>query len=87
MHIAIALQHSALLLALRGDVNDAARLIGYVNLQFKELVNEREDTEKWGYEKLMAALHEKLSEVEIEKLAAEGAAWLEDRAVDEAFKV
>ena len=35
----------------------------------------------------MAALHEKLSEVEIEKLAAEGAAWLEDRAVDEAFKV
>ena len=29
--IAIALQHIALLLALRGEVNDAARLIGYVN--------------------------------------------------------
>ena len=56
-------------------------------LQFKELGNERESTEKWGYEKLMAALREQLSEAEIEKLAAEGAAWSEDRAVDEALKV
>ena len=85
--IAIALQHIALLLALRGEVNDAARLIGYVNVQFKELGNEREATEKWGYEKLMAALREQLSEAEIEKLAAEGAAWSEDQAVDEALKV
>ena len=85
--IAIALQHLALLLALRGEVNDAARLIGYVNVQYKELGSEREATEKWGYEKLMAALHEHLSEAEIEKLAAEGAAWSEDRAVEEALKV
>lgn len=49
---AIALQHLALILALRGDVNDAAQLIGYVNLQYKELGYERESTEKWGYEKL-----------------------------------
>ncbi|MGA9943736.1 MAG: tetratricopeptide repeat protein [Candidatus Cybelea sp.] len=84
---AVALQHLALLLALRGEVNDAARLIGYVNVQFKELGNEREATEKWGYEKLVAALREQLSEAEIEKLAAEGAAWSEDQAVDEALKV
>ena len=86
-HVVIALQHIALLLALRGEVNDAARLIGYVNVQYKELGNEREATEKWGYENLMAALREQLSEAEIEKLAAEGAAWSEDQAVDEALKV
>ncbi len=85
--MAVALQHIALLLALRGEVNDAARLIGYVNEQYKELGNERESTERWGYEKLVAALREQLSEAEIEKLAAEGAAWSEDQAVDEALKV
>jgi tetratricopeptide (TPR) repeat protein len=85
--IAIALQHIALLLALRGEVNDAAGLISYVNVQYKELGQEREATEKWGYEKLMAALHEQLSEAEIERLAAEGAAWSEDRAAEEALKV
>jgi hypothetical protein len=85
--IAIALQHIGVLLAPRGDVNDAARLIGYVDRQYKELGNEREATETWGYEKLMAALHEQLSEAEIEKLAAEGAAWPEDQAVEAALKV
>ena len=30
--IATALQHIALLLALRGEVNDAAQLIGYANV-------------------------------------------------------
>ena len=48
---------------------------------------EREPTEKWGYEKLMAALREHLSEAEIEKLAAEGAAWSEDQAVEEALRI
>jgi predicted ATPase/class 3 adenylate cyclase len=84
---AIALQHLALLGALRGEVRRAAQLIGYVNAQYKELGYEPEATEKWGYEKLMAALHEQLSDAEIDKLAAEGAAWSEDRAVEEAQKV
>ena len=35
----------------------------------------------------MAALREQLSEAEIEKLAAEGAVWSEDQAVEEALKV
>ena len=35
----------------------------------------------------MAALREQLSDAEIEKLAAEGAAWSEDQAVEEALKV
>ena len=84
---AIALQHFALLGALRGKVRGAAQLIGYVDAQYKELGYEREGTEKWGYEKLMAALREQLSDAEIEKLAAEGAAWSEDQAFDEALKI
>ena len=84
---AIALQHFALLGALRGEVRGAAQLVGYVDAQYKELGYEREATEKWCYEKLMAALCEQLSDAEIEKLAAEGAAWSEDQAVDEALKV
>ena len=87
LQIMIALQHLSLLLALRGEVDDAAHLIGYVNVQFQELGCEREATEKWGYEKLMAALREQLSDAQIEKLAAEGAAWSEDQAVEEALKV
>ncbi len=62
-------------------------LIGYVNVQYKETGSEREYTEKWGYDKLMAALRNQLSEAEIEKLAAEGAAWSEDQAVEKALKV
>ena len=85
--IAIGLQHIALLSALRGELNDTARLIGYVNAQYTELGQEREATEKWGYDKLMTALREQLSEADIERLAAAGAAWSEDQAVEEALKV
>jgi predicted ATPase len=85
--IAVGLQHIALLSALRGEVNDTARLIGYVNAQYAELGQEREPTEKWGCDKLMTALREQLSEADIEKLATEGAAWSEDQAVEEALKV
>lgn len=85
--IAIAMQHLALLGALRGEMYYAARLIGYVNVQYKEIGSEREYTEKLGYDKLMAALREHLSDAEIEKLAAEGAAWSEDEAVEVALKV
>ena len=84
---AIALQHFALLAALRGEVHSAARLIGYVDAQYNELGYQRESTERWGYEKLMAALRDHLSESEIEKLAAEGEAWSEDQAVEEALKL
>jgi tetratricopeptide (TPR) repeat protein len=85
--IAIVLQHFALLMALVGQMQSAARLLGYVDAQFKETGMQREPTEKWGYEKLMASLRKQLSEAELEKLAAEGAAWSEDQAAEEALKV
>jgi predicted ATPase/DNA-binding CsgD family transcriptional regulator len=83
---AVALQHAALLAALTGDAANAAQLLGYVNAQFKELELERETTEKWGYEKLMAALHERLKPGETARLADRGATWTENEAVAEAIK-
>ncbi|HTU80625.1 MAG TPA: hypothetical protein VMF61_00760, partial [Candidatus Acidoferrales bacterium] len=47
-------------------MTDAARLIGYVNVQYNRLGQEREFTEQWDYEKLMAALHAQLGEPEID---------------------
>jgi len=85
--IAYVLQHFALLMALLGQTQSAARLLGYVDVQLKELGITRETTEKWGYDKLMAALREHLSEAEIEKLGLEGAVWSEDQAVEEALIV
>lgn len=86
-YIAISLQHFALLAALRGQMRTAASLLGYVNAQFQELGIARETTEEWGYKKLMAVLCDHLGEADITKLAAEGAAWSEDQAAEEALTV
>jgi hypothetical protein len=85
--IAAALQHLALLAAIGGDVRCGAPLLGYVDAQYTALGQQREPTEQWGYDKLMSALRETLSEDEIATLGAEGASWSEDQAVEEALKV
>ena len=85
--IATALQHFALLAALGGDLQNGAQLLGYVDAQYAALGMQRESTEQWGYDKLMTALREALSADEIATLAADGAAWSEDQAVEEALKV
>jgi predicted ATPase/class 3 adenylate cyclase len=85
--IAIALQHLALLAVLGGDARRGSQLLGYVNPQYAALGMQREPTEQWGYDKLAAALREKLSEDEIAQLAEDGAAWSEDQAAEEALKV
>ena len=87
LYSAIALQHLALVLALRRQPRIAARLVGYVDAQYKAQGIEREYTERWLFEKLMGALSEQLNKPAIEKLAAEGAALSEDQAVEEALKV
>ncbi|MDQ6767942.1 MAG: tetratricopeptide repeat protein, partial [Candidatus Eremiobacteraeota bacterium] len=84
---AIPLQHCAMLAALMGKPPGGAKLLGYIDVQLKELGATRGPTEQWGYEKLMTTLRERLSEAEIEKFAAEGAAWSEDQAVEEALKL
>jgi predicted ATPase len=85
--IAIALQHLAVIAVLGGGARRGARLLGYVDAQYMALGLQREPTEQWGYDKLMAASRETLSEDEIATLGAEGAAWSEDQAVEEALKV
>lgn len=85
--VATALQHLALLGALRGQAHDASLLLGFVNSHYEEVGLRREATEEWGYRKLMAALRDQLSDAEIEKFAAEGAAWSENRAVEVALKI
>ncbi|MBV8374141.1 MAG: tetratricopeptide repeat protein [Candidatus Eremiobacteraeota bacterium] len=85
--IAFALQHLALLAGLGGDARRGAQLLGFVDAQYTALGMQREPTEQWGYDKLITALRETLSADEIAQLAADGAAWSEDQAVEEALKV
>jgi predicted ATPase len=85
--IAIALQHLALFAAADGDARRGAQFLGYVDAQYAALGVQRDPTEQWGYDKLMAALREALSADEIATLGLEGAAWSEDQAIEEALKV
>ncbi len=74
-------------MALSGQTQTPARLLGYINVQLQENGMKREFTEKWAYEHLLGKLREHLSEVEIKKLAAEGAEWSEDQAVEQALRI
>jgi predicted ATPase len=85
--IAVALQHLAVLGALGGAARRGARLLGYVDAQYVALGQQREPTEQWSYDKLMAGLRETLNADEIATLGADGAAWSEDQAVEEALQV
>ncbi|MFZ0032162.1 MAG: hypothetical protein WAK84_09855 [Candidatus Cybelea sp.] len=82
-----SIQHLALLAALGGDAQLAARLLGYVDVGYDQLGMKREPTEQWGYDKLLTALRKTLSDDEIKRFAAEGAAWSEDQAVEKALKI
>jgi tetratricopeptide (TPR) repeat protein len=84
--IPVTLQHLAVLAALGGNARSGAQLLGYVGAQYAALGMRREPTEQWGFDKLMAALRKTLSADEIATLGAEGAAWSEDQAIEEALK-
>ncbi|HXW76852.1 MAG TPA: adenylate/guanylate cyclase domain-containing protein [Candidatus Eremiobacteraceae bacterium] len=85
--IAVALQYVASSAASAGEFRSAASLIGYVNARFNNFGYEREFTERWVYERLMMTLREHLDEAELVRLGHEGAAWSEDRAIEEAQKI
>ena len=82
-----ACQHLALVAALRGQAPRAARLLGFIDARLEELGCKRGPTEEWSGEKLLSSLGDQLTEVEIRKLAAEGGAWSEERAAEEARKI
>jgi predicted ATPase/class 3 adenylate cyclase len=82
-----AIQHLATVAALGGDPRRGARLGGYVDAANTREGNERGPADARSYEILMTALREKLTDTEIEALAAEGAQLSEDQAVAEALTV
>jgi predicted ATPase/transcriptional regulator with XRE-family HTH domain len=87
LSLAIALQHLALIAALANDTQCAVLLLGYVDTQYDKLGMNRQYTEQWGHDKLLTTLREVLNDSEIKRLAAEGAAWSEDQAIEEALRV
>ena len=86
-NMAVALQHLALLAALRGRPESAAKLLGYVDVQYDALALEREATEKWGHAKLLSLLNERFQPGELVAMLAAGSVWTEDRAIEEALEV
>jgi hypothetical protein len=83
---AIAIQHLAHILSLRGEHARAARLVGYVDATYQHLGSRREPTEQWGYDKLMPSLREGIGSDELQTLMAEGARWTDDQVADEALR-
>ncbi len=84
---AFAIEDLAQIGARCGDVNRAARLIGYANSIDAHQAVPREFTEQFGYDRTMLTLRAALSEETITALMAEGAALDENRAVSEAMAI
>jgi predicted ATPase/class 3 adenylate cyclase len=82
--VIIALEHTALALALEGETERAARLEGYCDAALRAIGYERETTEDITHRRLATLLREHLSEEQIARLAAEGVALRPERAIDEA---
>jgi predicted ATPase/class 3 adenylate cyclase len=67
------------------DASRGARLFGYVGALFASEGLRLDNIDRYAQAQLMSALREKLSDGEIEALAAEGAQMSEDQAVSEAL--
>ncbi|MGZ3549639.1 MAG: ATP-binding protein [Vulcanimicrobiaceae bacterium] len=86
-----AMQHLAAVAALRvpdaENLARAARLVGYVDASVAAYDAPRDYNEQQEYQSVVAALGEGLSANELPMLFAEGRAWTEDRAVEEAMNI
>jgi hypothetical protein len=76
-----ALQHLALAKAQSGFFSTAARLQGHVDATYMAIGAKRDSTEQTSSDRLMAKLIVKLTEADLVKLLAEGAALDRDSAV------
>jgi hypothetical protein len=84
--MAISLEHLALVHALEGGFERAARLEGYCAAAFAASGFTREYTESVTYEKLMALLRATYQNDELEALLAKGAALGTQEAIDEGLR-
>ncbi|MGB6602664.1 MAG: hypothetical protein WBE77_16440, partial [Candidatus Cybelea sp.] len=80
-HVAIALEHLALVFALRGDSARAATLEGYADAAFGRHGYQREFTEMTTHDRLITVLHEALASDGRARLNAQGAALTSDAAL------
>jgi tetratricopeptide (TPR) repeat protein len=85
--VGIAIQHLALIAAVRGDARRSAHLVGFADGAYKTAGSQREPTEQKGYQLTMATLRELLDEVQLSSALAEGGAMSEDQALEEALRV
>ena len=81
LQISWVMQHLAIVGAQQGQEHNAARLLGYVDELMRKSEWQREPTEQWSYEKLLASLCEHLDDSQIASLRAEGAGWSEEQAI------
>jgi predicted ATPase len=80
-HVAIAIEHLALVVALRGDFSRAARLEGYADAALQRHGFPREFTETTTHNRLTALLRERLAPDDLARLIAEGAALTPEAAI------
>ena len=85
-HIAVAIEHLALVFALRGDHVRAATLEGYAEAAFQRHGFEREFTETTTYDRLTAVLREGLAPDELARLRADGAALTPEAVIELALE-
>jgi predicted ATPase len=80
-HVAIAIEHMALVFALRGDRERATTLESYADAAFAQHGFPRDVTETTTHERLIALLSEALAPDELARLSAEGAALTPGAAI------
>jgi predicted ATPase len=86
VYVAVAIEHLALIVALRGNRARAATLEGYADAAFVRHGFEREFTEATTHDRLTTLLRERLTPDELTRLMAEGAALTPEAAIALAFE-
>ena len=87
LQMTFPLESLALISAMRGNHRTAALLVGYVDAQRTGVGYEGDDYEVWVQERLSAAVRERFSEAEIERLGVEGAVLTEDQVAEAAASI
>jgi predicted ATPase/class 3 adenylate cyclase len=85
--IPYAIEHLAAIAARQGDVDRAARLLGFVEACYRSMHVERGATERGSFEIILHELGSKLTALQIATLQAEGERYSENAAVAEALLI
>jgi predicted ATPase/class 3 adenylate cyclase len=83
----VPLETLALVAAIESDVRKAARIVGFTEAAVKASDAPRERTEQLGYDRLMDLLRKSLSQAELERHLAAGAAMPQEMAIQEALAI